>query len=206
MGLDYLFLSTELGNANPLFNTPKEIKGIVSKLGLVFDYDKRDNVFTPDKGIRWNTNLAQSAEFIGSDYEFTTFSSAAYWYIPVSKRIISGFRAEYQQIFGSPPFYLKPYIVMRGIPVMRYQGDITALAETEWRWDFTNRHSLVTFGGTAKAISDGDTFQNSNWRVSGGVGWRYLIARKLKLRAGIDIARGPEEWAYYIVFGTNWIK
>jgi hypothetical protein len=206
LGLDYLFLNTTLANSNPLFNTPKELNSIVSKLGLVFDYDKRDNVFTPDKGIRWKTSLAGSDEIIGSDYGFTTLSSSAFWYVPISKQLIAGFRAEYQQIWGSPPFYMKPFIVMRGIPIMRYQGDITALAETEWRWDFTNRHSLVTFGGAAKAISNGDTFQESSWRVAGGLGWRYLLARKLKLRAGIDIARGPEDWAYYIVFGTNWIK
>lgn len=205
-GLDYLFLSTKLGNTNPLFNTPKEIESNISKLGLVFDFDKRDNIFTPDTGFKWNTKLAKSDEIIGSDYSFTTFSTSAFWYIPISKRIVSGFRAEYQQMWGSPPFYLKPYISMRGIPTMRYQGDITALAETEWRWDFTNRHSLVTFAGTAKAFDSGDAFRNSSWRVSGGAGWRYLLARKLKLRAGIDVARGPEEWAYYIVFGTNWVK
>ena len=205
-GLDYLFLNTTIGNPNPEFNTPKEVNSVVSKLGLVVDYDKRDNVFTPDKGFRWNTSFAGSDQIIGSDYGFTTLSSSAFWYVPVSKRLIAGFKAEYQQIWGSPPFYMKPFVAMRGIPIMRYQGDITALAETEWRWDFTTRHSLVTFGGTAKAIKEGDSFQESSWRTSGGVGWRYLLARKFKLRAGIDIARGPEDWAYYIVFGTNWVK
>lgn len=205
-GLNYLFLNTQLGNVNSEFNTPKEVDSNISRLGLLLEYDRRDNFFTPDKGLRWNVTIASSDEVIGSDYGFTSVVSAAYWYIPVSERIIAGFRAEYQQVFGSPPFYMKPFILMRGIPVMRYQGDITALAETEWRWDFTNRHSLVTFGGTGKAIQDGDSFQESSWRVSGGMGWRYLIARKLKLRAGIDIARGPEQWAYYIVFGTNWMR
>jgi len=205
-GLDYLFLSTTIANPNPLFNTPKEVNSIVSKLGLVLDYDKRDNVFTSDKGIRWKTSLAESDEIIGSDYGFTTLTTSAFWYVPISKQLIAGLRAEYQQIWGSPPFYMKPFISMRGIPIMRYQGDITGLAETEWRWDFTYRHSLVGFGGAGKAIADGDSFRESTWRVSGGAGYRYLLARKLKLRAGIDIARGPEQWAYYIVFGTNWVK
>jgi len=206
LGIDYLFLNTTIGNPNPLFNNPKEVNSIVSKLGLVVDFDKRNNVFTPDKGIRWSTSFSGSDEIIGSNYGFTKLSSSAFWYVPISKQLIAGFRAEYQQIWGSPPFYMKPFIVMRGIPVMRYQGDITALGETEWRWDFTSRHSLVGFAGAGKAIADGDSFQDSSWRVSGGAGYRYLIARKLKLRAGIDIARGPEDWAYYIVFGTNWVK
>jgi hypothetical protein len=37
-----------------------------------------------------------------------------------------------------------------------------------------------------------------------GGGFRYLIARAFGIRTGIDIARGPEEWAWYIIFGHNW--
>jgi len=25
-------------------------------------------------------------------------------------------------------------------------------------------------------------------------------------RMGIDVAKGPDTWAYYIVFGSNWFK
>jgi hypothetical protein len=39
-----------------------------------------------------------------------------------------------------------------------------------------------------------------------GAGFRYKIARLLGLRMGVDVARGPEEWAFYIVFGNAWIK
>ncbi|QBN17691.1 BamA/TamA family outer membrane protein [Flavobacterium nackdongense] len=205
-GLDYLFLNTTISNPDPLFHSVKETNSIVSKLGLIVDYDKRDNVFTPDKGFRWNTSFSGSDEIIGSDYGFTKLATSAFSYVPVSKQLIAGFRAEYQQIWGSAPFYLKPYLVLRGIPIMRYQGDVTALAETEWRWDVTTRHSLVGFGGAGKALSNTESFQESTWRVSGGAGYRYLLARKLKLRAGIDVARGPEDWAYYVVFGTNWVK
>jgi len=38
-----------------------------------------------------------------------------------------------------------------------------------------------------------------------GVGFRYLIARKLGLGAGLDIARCPEETTFYIIFGSAWI-
>jgi hypothetical protein len=39
---------------------------------------------------------------------------------------------------------------------------------------------------------------------SGGVGGRYLIARRLGMHAGLDVARGPEDTVWYIVVGTNW--
>lgn len=205
-GLDYLFLKTELKNTNIDFNTPKEVNSIISRLGLLVDYDKRDNVFTPDKGFFFNSLIGASENFLGSDYNYVLINSAAFAYFPISNNITSGFRVEYQQIFGDAPFYILPYVNMRGIPVMRYQGDIVALAETEWRWDFTGRYSLVVFGGLSNAVSKQSNFQDSSWKAAGGMGARYLIARKLKLRMGIDIARGPEEWAYYIVFGTSWTR
>jgi hypothetical protein len=203
-GLDYMFLKTELKNTNVDFNSPKEVNSIISRLGLLVDYDKRDNVFTPDKGFWFNNLIGASEDFLGSDYNYILVNSAVFAYVPVSENITSGFRVEYQQIFGDAPFYILPYINMRGIPVMRYQGDVVTLAETEWRWDFTSRYSLIAFGGVANTFSKQSGFQDSSWKASGGMGGRYLIARKLKLRMGIDIARGPEEWAYYIVFGTSW--
>ena len=203
-GLDYLFLKTELKNTNVDFNTPKEVNSIISRLGLLVDYDKRDNIFTPDKGFWLNSLVGASQDFFGSDYNYVLVNTAAFGYVPIAKNLTSGFRLEYQQVFGDAPFYLLPYVNMRGIPVMRYQGDVVALAETEWRWDFTSRYSLIAFGGVANAFSKQSDYENSVWKASGGMGARYLIARKLKLRMGVDVARGPEEWAYYIVFGTSW--
>jgi len=205
-GLNYLFLNTKIQQSNPEFHSAKEVNSNVSRLGVMLEYDTRDNVFTPDKGFRWNSVFGVADDALGSDYDYTSLNSAAFYYLPISKRIISGFRAEYQQMWGDPPFYLLPFINMRGIPVARYQGTITALAETEWRWDLTPRVSLVTFGGAGKAIPEESSFEESKWRYSGGAGTRYLIARKLKLRGGIDVARGPEQWAYYIVFGTTWTR
>jgi hypothetical protein len=37
-----------------------------------------------------------------------------------------------------------------------------------------------------------------------GAGFRYLIASKLGLQAGIDIAKGPEDTVFYIQVGSAW--
>jgi hypothetical protein len=62
----------------------------------------------------------------------------------------------------------------------------------------------VGFAGAGKAVMKEDSWSDGSWKGSGGAGARYLIARKLKLRMGIDVARGPEQWAYYFVFGSSW--
>jgi hypothetical protein len=43
-------------------------------------------------------------------------------------------------------------------------------------------------------------------QVSKGFGFRYLIARLYGLRVGIDVARGPEDWAFYIQVGNAWAR
>ena len=71
-GLQYMFLSTQVtpvGASLPDFVTSKEVSSIVSQLGGVIQYDSRDNIFTPDKGMHAQANFFWSGSAIGSDYE-----------------------------------------------------------------------------------------------------------------------------------------
>ncbi len=36
------------------------------------------------------------------------------------------------------------------------------------------------------------------------MGIRYFLARAMGLHVGVDVARGPEEGAFYIVMGSAW--
>jgi hypothetical protein len=93
---------------------------------------------------------------------------------------------------------------MRGIAAMRYQGQDMALAELEARYDVTPRWSIVGFTGTGKAVEDGQSFSDTDYQSVVGGGFRYLVARQLNMRVGVDAAKGPEEWAYYITVGHAW--
>jgi len=99
-----------------------------------------------------------------------------------------------------------PYIDMRGIPTARYQGNVDILSEAEMRWDVVKRWSIMAYAGAGKAFDEWSEFSDANWAWSYGTGFRYLLAREFKLRVGIDVAHGPDTWAYYIVFGSNWLK
>ncbi len=216
IGIQYLFVNVKLKMANgdsvPDFVKDKEINSNISEIGIVGEYDKRDNIFTPDHGIKIHAHLNFSEEFLGSDYDYQRLNSYMYWYLRLmnkpqtGKHWISGLRFDYQQMFGDAPFYLLPYISMRGIPAVRYQGKVNLLVETEQRWDFVRRWSLLGFGGLGKAFNDYSEFGDAETIYSYGAGFRYLLARKFKLRMGVDIARGPDNWAYYLVFGSTWMK
>ena len=109
-----------------------------------------------------------------------------------------------QGVAGDAPFYTRPFVDLRGIPTMRYQGETSVTVDAEARWGITKRWWLVAFAGagwtdagSAKALADASVH-------SGGFGGRYLLARALGLQAGIDVAKGPEQWAFYVVFGSSW--
>ncbi len=205
-GANYLYLQSEIKRGNPIFYQPTEINSKVSRLSLLIEYDNRDNIFTPNDGIQLNALIGAADKAIGSDYNYQMINTSLFYYVPISNKLIGGFRAEYQEVWNDVPFYLKPFINMRGIPVARYQGNITTLAEAELRWDVLPRWSGVVFGGSGKAIQQWPDFSDASWHSSAGIGGRYLMAKKLKLRMGVDVARGPEQWAYYIVFGTSWVR
>jgi hypothetical protein len=208
-GIQYMFLRTKVKPGTrdiPDFIEDKEINSTVSMPGLLVEYDNRDNIFTPDKGLRLQAGFSWSDDAFGSDYNYINLDLFAFYYHPFSKKVIGGFRYELQQVFETPPFYLIPFIDLRGIPVMRYQGNVISVVEAEVRWDFKPRWSAVAFGGTSKAYDSWSEFSDSDYRSSGGAGFRYLMARKFKLRMGVDVARGPEDWAYYIVMGSAWVR
>ncbi len=75
----------------------------------------------------------------------------------------------------------------------------------ELRWSFTPRWTLVGFGGAGRSFG-ADSTNDSDLIVSRGAGIRYLIASKLGLQTGIDVAWGPEETAIYIQVGSGWVK
>lgn len=216
IGLNYMFLNSKLKIKNhkesgewidQIYDEIGDyLSGHVGRLVLKTSFDTRDNIFTPNKGLKLDLSAGWSNPVVGSDYKYGQFEQNFYWYQPLSDKLVNGFRLNFQQTTGDQPFYLKPFVDMRGIPVARYQGKYALLAEIEERWDFTRRWSLVAFGGLGKAFEDFGEFSDADWASGYGGGFRYLMARKLSLRMGLDLAVSQGDATFYIVFGSAWLR
>ena len=205
-GLRYVGANTQTQFA---LRTPAEIPqrqfdATIAGLGLVAEYDGRDNIFTPNSGLRAYLSAMKFDGALGSDHDFSRFRLGLNAYLPAGNSVVVGVRADAQAADGDVPFYARPFIELRGIPAMRYQGDRTALAEIEARWDLDGRWSLVGFAGAGRAAGTSGDLGSAPTRVTKGLGVRYLLARALGMRVGVDVARGPEENAFYIVVGSSW--
>lgn len=174
-----------------------------SGLGLVVEYDGRDNIFTPNNGMRLYLDSLRYSEALGSDHDFSRSRFAFSGFRPLGKSVVIGVRADVQAVDGDVPFYAVPFIELRGIPAMRYQGECTAVVEVEGRWNLDGRWSLVGFAGAGRAADSGG-IGSAPSRVTRGLGIRYFLARALGMHAGVDVARGPEESAFYITMGSSW--
>jgi hypothetical protein len=173
-------------------------------LGLIINYDSRDNIISPSNGHLDKLHTMFYNEAFGGNYDYTKIKASSYSYWPILDNVVLGVRLEGDFIGDGAPFYDVPYIDMRGIPALRYQGENVIVTELEARWDITYRWSLVGFGGSGWTAENIGDFGDESAKFAGGGGFRYLIARRLGLRVGLDIAVGPEDTVVYMGIGSAW--
>jgi len=177
-----------------------DLKTVLSGLGPVLRWDGRDSIFSPSRGVRAEVAATWYPAWLGSDREGWRASVKEVAYAPLAPWLVGALRLDLQLSGGDLPFWFRPFIQLRGIPMLRYQGRHVAVAETEERIDFTPRWSAVVFGGVGVAAA----VPQPTLAWSAGTGFRYLVARQFGVRMGIDVARGPEQWAGYVIFGNGW--
>lgn len=204
-GARYIYVGTEarFERERPPVVPRADLQSDIGRLSLLIDYDSRDNILTPARGSYVEIDIGAARPDLGSSTSFENANARGYHYAPLGDKAVLGLRADGKFTRGDVPFYALPFITLRGVPAVRYQGERVLVAEAELRYNFTPRWAVVGFGGAGKAYGR-ESFADAKTVGAGGLGFRYLIARKLGLYAGLDVARGPEETAVYIQVGSAW--
>ncbi|KAA0254472.1 hypothetical protein FBQ97_01490 [Acidobacteria bacterium ACD] len=172
-------------------------------LGAFLEYDTRDNNLTPGNGVNFKASAMLLGSWLGGDNDFQRYGGLARLYWTAQPRLVMAARVQAQLSGGDPPFYALPFVVLRGIPVMRYQGVNVVSVDGETRWNAWKRWWLVAFAGAGWTDAGDSRLREPESVVAGGFGFRYLLARGLGLHGGVDVAKGPEQWAFYVVVGSS---
>lgn len=179
----------------------------VSAPTAILEYDSRNNIFTPTRGLYSETSYLVSRATLGASADFERFHEVVLAWQPLPHEITLGARADYAWSSGGTPFFLRPYIQLRGVPAMRYQGDRIASLEVEARWQCTGRWSVVPFAGVGATRLERSFSSSEGQSVgSGGIGFRYELARKFGLHGGLDLAHSPGTTAVYLQVGNAWFR
>jgi hypothetical protein len=202
VGARYVLAATKvrLDRASAGAVPDRDLEVVLSGLGPVLRWDGRDSIFSPSRGVRAEISATWFAPWLGSDRDYWQARVKEVSYAPLAPWLVGALRLDVWLSGGDEPFWARPYVSLRGVPALRYQGDHVLVAETEERIDFGRRWSAVVFGGVGTTA--GVARPTLAWGAGGG--FRYLLARQFGIRAGLDVARGPEEAALYVIFGNAW--
>ena len=183
-----------------------QVRVKISAPTAVLEFDTRDNVFTPTRGIYAETSWLASRETLGASVDFERFEQVLIGWHPLTHEVTLGARGIYSWSSEGTPFFLRPFVQLRGVPAARYQGDQAASVELEARWQLMGRWSVVAFGGAGTTRTDRLDFVATQNVGSGGVGFRYKLASKFGMDAGVDVAYSPGTTALYFVVGNAWFR
>jgi len=208
LGTNYMYINAD--NSFDLGGEPDPgLPGPLSNfeqggLSAFVEYDGRDTTFTPTKGLKGILEFRNYGKQWGSDFEYDHVSASVNHFTRFGDYSSLGVRLDAEMVDGDVPFFGYPFVSLRGIPAMRYQGEEVVTAEVEYLWGVTPRWTVAIFAGGAKTTSISDFSVEDETVAAGGLGFRYRIARKLGMQVGMDVARGPEETSIYLTVGSAW--
>jgi outer membrane protein assembly factor BamA len=179
----------------------------LSSLRFNLKHDTRDNVFTPLDGHYAELSFLWNDELLGATASYQQLTASYFYFEPlIENSLFLGIKTEAKHNMGDSPFYALPYVSLRGVPLARFQGTTIANLETELRWQFHPRWSLLGFGGAGATWAKDSALSDANTTFAGGTGFRYLIAKDHGMHVGVDLAHGEEGGAVYIQFGSAWAR
>jgi hypothetical protein len=207
LGMRYASVDTNVTLQTPLLElpgvSPADYDLDLGALTPSITFDGRDNFFTPTRGWYVDLSVPVFRESLGSDRDFETWNLTAMFYRPLGDSLFLSARASAKDSSDGTPFYLRPYVALRGVQSLEHQGEQAAELEVEVRWQ---RFSLVGFAGTGEAKVSIAARDRDDSVTAGGAGFRYLIARRHGMHVGVDVAGGDDDTIFYVVFGSAWLR
>jgi hypothetical protein len=167
-------------------------------------YDSRDDTMMPSTGSLAEMSLWRYDDGFGGDFDYTSTTLKVNSFRTFAEKWVLGLRLEATTATGDIPFYAAPYVKLRGIPALRYQGETAGVAEIELRYQFAKRWAVLAFTGEGFTDERGLIDETEDEIDSYGFGLRYQLLTAQNVWVGLDLARGPEEDAFYIQLAHPW--
>lgn len=174
--------------------------GTVFGIGPTFILDHRDNIYAPHGGYFMEARaLFYEKQFLG-DYSFTDLTLDLRKYFYPGQSWETGIQFYHQTILGEAPFYnlaqLGDNQMMRGYYGGAYRDQNMTALQGEVRHRILGRVIGSAFAGMGSITSTPMEFEKM--LGSYGIGLRYEINKKERVRIRIDYARGYKQDGIYI--------
>jgi len=185
---------------------PEFLTRDITQVGLAgrFIYEGRDIMSMPTKGQLLELSLWRFDEALGSDFDYWSLTPKLLSFHRLTKRFLLDLRLEVGAVSGDPPFFGYPWVKLRGVPAMRYQDEVAGAVEVQGRVEVSDRWLLLAFTGRGFISGDLVSADEDADIYNYGAGTRFNIFKDRDIWIGIDIAKGPDDWAWYVEINHPW--
>ena len=185
-------------------DVPGTEEHVVSGLGIVSTWDKRDNIYFSRKGTFVEILGMYSGGFLGSDYEYSRFSFDTRWFTPLIGEHTLALRALATAIAGEVPFQDLPRLggayLMRGYDDGRFRDEARVVFQAEYRSAYWRGFCVALFGSYGDVAHRLGDLDLGAFKHAAGIGVRYrLNEENFNLR--IDFGWGENSSGFYFIAG-----
>jgi outer membrane protein assembly factor BamA len=179
--------------------------GRISGVGAGFNYDTRNSIFFPEKGILAEGIVYAEARQTGSQFTYQRISLDVAKYIGIGKKGVLALNTAAVLSFGEVPFHQMPVIGgtkrMRGYFEGKYRDKHLLLLQGEYRQPLFWRIGVVAFGGLGMVGRDFNALALPNTRYNYGAGIRFLLDKAQRINVRADYGIGYKSKGFYLTFG-----
>jgi len=175
-------------------------KNNIMGFGLGMIQDKRNNVFAANDGYFLSVGLMGYQKWFGSDFNYQEVSFDGRKFFAPTPKSELGFQFFHQSQIGRPPFYALSSLggsrLMRGYYSGAFRDKHYTAVQSEFRFYALKKvllASFISFGSVTETLANYEKVI-----AAGGVGIRYEVDSKEKIRLRMDIAFGKESSGLYL--------
>jgi hypothetical protein len=172
----------------PAISDRLNLSPTTAAIGFRVEWDTRDDLFYPRRGLRMDARLDFFGTYVGSELTFQNHVFKMNKYLPVRKANVIALRAIGRGFAGDRiPFYeLCPFGMMgelRGYEAGRYRDRAMFATQGEWRVVLPWRFACI-----GEVAPDGSSFTFEDLLPSDGGGLRFNLSKQRRINLRVDLA------------------
>jgi len=175
--------------------------GLLSGLGGVLDYDGRDNLFYPSRGVYAQAVTRFYRKSLGSDYVYDYYSLDLRGYRRLGEGGVLALQFSGVAAGRGVPFYDMPLYDLRGIYNTYFLNRANYYTQAEYRFPLKHRFYAVVFAGGGNSAPELRKLSLRNIQFIMGSGVRFVLDKKEKINMRFDI--GASRWGVQPYFGIT---
>ena len=210
IGPRYHFITnkTSLGSGNfvpshPPIPLPPDVSFTTAALGIRFQRDSSDSTFYPRTGSILDLTTDFFGPAVGGDRTYQSFVLSYDKYLSFGKKNVVAVHGSMCAASDKTPFFdlclLGLSADLRGYQIGQYRDNRMFVGQAEYRRELFWRLGAVAFAGAGAVGSSFTSFGNPE--PGGGLGLRFVLAKRNHINLRADYAWGNNSHATYISIG-----